>query len=152
MRKLESAIAGQPRPMREWGFDISETTLKMVALNHGIEKNVETMTQMEKAQLRFVQIMETSRIQGYLGDMARTIMTPANAFRILNQQVVQLQRALGNMIIPLLMRIVPYITAVVKAVSALAREIAFVLGFELPTIDYSGVEAMRALGDETETS
>ena len=39
MQKLQSAIAGQPRPMREWGFDMSETTLKMVALNHGIKEN-----------------------------------------------------------------------------------------------------------------
>src|SRR5690606_34977237 len=80
MQKLQSALAGQPRPMREWGFDISETTLKMVAMNLGIEKNVELMTQMEKAQLRFVQIMETSRIQGFLGDMARTIITPPTHF------------------------------------------------------------------------
>ena len=38
MEKLQSAIAGQPRPMREWGFDMSETTLKMVALNPRYKK------------------------------------------------------------------------------------------------------------------
>ena len=71
MRKLESAIAGQPRPMREWGFDMSESTLKLVALNNGIQQNVETMTQYEKSQLRYIQLMQTAEKQGILGNFAR---------------------------------------------------------------------------------
>ena len=148
MRKLESAIAGQPRPMREWGFDISETTLKMVAMNLGIEKNVELMTQMEKAQLRFVQIMETSRIQGFLGDMARTIITPANAIRVLEQQILQLKRALGEALIPVLIEFIPYVIAGTKVITNLARAIAAMMGFELPEIDYTGLEAIRYGADE----
>ena len=109
MRKLESAIAGQPRPMREWGFDMSESTLKLVALNNGIKQNVETMTQYEKSQLRYIQLMQTAEKQGILGNFAREIHTPANAFRILNQQVVQFKRALGNMVIPILMKL--YLTS-----------------------------------------
>jgi hypothetical protein len=148
MQKLQSAIAGQPRPMREWGFDISETTLKMVAMNLGIEKNVELMTQMEKAQLRFIQIMETSRKQGFLGDMARTIMTPANALRILEQQILQLKRALGEALIPVLIEFIPYVIAGTKVITNLARAIAAMMGFELPEIDYTGLEAIRYGADE----
>ena len=76
MEKLESALAGQPRPMREWGFDMSEATLKLVAMKLGIEENVETMTQFEKAQLRFVQLMDTARKQGILGNFARRYTPP----------------------------------------------------------------------------
>ena len=148
MRKLESAIAGQPRPMREWGFDISETTLKMVAMNLGIEKNVELMTQMEKAQLRFVQLMETSRKQGFLGDMARTIMTSANALRVLEQQILQLKRALGEALIPVLIEFIPYVIAGTKVITNMARAIAAMMGFELPEIDYTGLEAIRYGADE----
>lgn len=148
MQKLQSAIAGQPRPMREWGFDISETTLKMVAMNLGIEKNVELMTQMEKAQLRFVQIMETSRIQGFLGDMARTIMTPANALRVLEQQILQLKRALGEALIPVLIEFIPYVIAGTKVITNMARAIAAMMGFELPEIDYTGLEAIRYGADD----
>jgi hypothetical protein len=148
MRKLESAIAGQPRPMREWGYDISETTLKMVAMNLGIEKNVELMTQMEKAQLRFVQIMKTSRIQGFLGDMARTIMTPANALRVLEQQILQFKRALGEALIPVLIEFIPYVIAGTKVITNMARAIAAMMGFELPEIDYTGLEAIRYGADE----
>lgn len=148
MQKLQSAIAGQPRPMREWGFDISETTLKMVAMGLGIEKNVELMTQMEKAQLRFIQIMETSRVQGFLGDMARTIMTPANALRVLEQQILQLKRALGEALIPVLIEFIPYVIAGTKVITNLARAIAAMMGFELPEIDYTGLEAIRYRADD----
>lgn len=147
MRKLESALAGQPRPMREWGFDISESTLKLVALRKNIQKNVEDMTQMEKAQLRFVHLMEVSRKQGYLGDMARTIMTPANAIRILNQELLQLRRALGEMFIPIVIQAIPYVIAFTKVLTDMAHVVAAMVGFEMPKIDYSSLES----GSDTAT-
>lgn len=151
MRKLESAIAGQPRPMREWGFDMSESTLKLVALNNGIQQNVETMTQYEKSQLRYIQLMQTAEKQGILGNFAREIHTPANAFRILNQQLVQFKRALGNMIIPILMKILPYLQAFVVVLTDIARALANLLGFTLPIIDYSGIgDNFGAIGDEAD--
>jgi len=139
MEKLESAIAGQPRPMREWGFDMSEATLKLVAMNHGLEDNVETMTQYEKSQLRFIQLMETAKAQGILGNFAREIHTPANAMRILNQQLVFFKRSLGDMLIPVLMKVLPYLQAFVILMTDIARAVANLVGFTLPTIDYSGL-------------
>jgi len=151
MRKLESAIAGQPRPMREWGFDMSESTLKLVALNNGIQQNVETMTQLEKSQLRYIQLMQTAKKQGILRNFAREIHTPANAFRILNQQLVQFKRALGNMVIPILMKILPYLQAFVVVLTDIARALANLLGFTLPIIDYSGIgDNFGAIGDEAD--
>jgi hypothetical protein len=148
MQKLQSALAGQPRPMREWGFDMSEATLKLVAMKLGIEENVETMTQFEKAQLRFVQLMDTARKQGILGNFAREIHTPANALRILNQQLMFLRRALGDMFIPLLIKILPYVQAVVQALTELTNWVANLLGFELPKIDYSGLEGIGFAADD----
>ena len=80
--------------MREWGFDMSEATLKLVAMKLGIEENVEKMTQFQKAQLRFVQLLETAKQQGILGNFARELHTPANALRILNQQLLFFRRSL----------------------------------------------------------
>lgn len=140
MQKLKSAIAGQPRPMRDWGFDLSESTLKMTALNMGIKENVENMTQLEKSQLRFVQIMQTAKKLGVLQNFSRELITPANAIRILKQQVVQLTRAIGNMFIPILMAVIPYVQAVVQVLTEAAHYIASLLGFKLPKLDYSGVD------------
>ena len=148
MEKLESAIAGQPRPMREWGFDMSEATLKLVALRHGIEQNVETMTQFEKSQLRYLQLMETARKHGILGNFAREIPTPAKAMRIINQQLLQFRRALGDMLIPILMKILPYLQAFVKLLTDAARALANFFGFTLPVIDYSNIGKIGPISDD----
>src|SRR5690554_1661059 len=58
MRKLQSGIAGQIRPMRQWGVDISKTSLQNLALKHGITDSLETMSAAAKVQLRFLAIME----------------------------------------------------------------------------------------------
>ena len=152
MKKLQSGIAGQPRPMREWGFDMSESTLKLTALNLGIKENVENMTQFEKSQLRFVQIMQTANKLGVLQNFSRELLTPANAIRILKQQIVQLKRALGNLLIPILMKVLPYLQAFVIVITDAIKALGVLVGFELPEIDYSGVEygGIGDLGDDLE--
>lgn len=67
-------------------------------------------------------------------------MTPANAMRILQQQVTQLSRALGNILIPIITTLLPYVQAFVMVLTEAAQLIANFLGFELPTIDYSGAD------------
>lgn len=152
--KVQSGISGELEPLRRLGYALDVATLKQVALNHGITQNVNTMTQAQKAQLRFIAIMEQSG--NVLGDMGRTLITPANALRILNQQMVQLRRALGDMIIPLLIKILPYVQAVVKVLTELARGLATLFGFELPKIDYSslqsGVSGIGEAADEATES
>jgi hypothetical protein len=139
MEKLESAISGQPRPMREWGFDLSEATLKAVALRKGIDENVESMTQMEKAQLRYVQLLETAQKLNLTGDLARTLKAPSNQLRILSAAATQAARALGNIFIPALNKVLPYAIAFLKIIRWVAQELANLFGFTLPEIDYSGL-------------
>lgn len=150
MGKLESALAGQPRPMRNWGFDLSEATLKSFALEKGITKNVEKMGQMEKAQLRYVQILETAQRLNLTGDMARTINAPANALRVLKANAIQAARALGNIFIPALNAILPYGIAVLKVIRNIANDIGNIFGFTLPEIDYSGLGGLVGDGEELE--
>ncbi len=61
MQKLESGIAGEIEPMRRLGYAIDEATLKQVALAHGISLSVNSMTQGQKSQLRYIAIMEQSK-------------------------------------------------------------------------------------------
>lgn len=148
MRKLQSALAGQPRPMREWGYDMSEATLKLVALRHGIEKNVEVMTQYEKSQLRFVQLMETAKKQGVLRNFAREIYTPANALRILQQQLVFFKRTLGDLVVPLIIKVLPYLQAMVIVLTNITRRLADFFGFKLIELDYSDLQALPGYVDD----
>ena len=142
MTKLQSGIAGEIEPLRRLGYSIEVASLEALALEMGITKSVNAMTQGEKSQLRFIAIMEQS--SNVMGDMSRSIHTPANAMRILGQQVTQLTRALGNMLIPMLMSILPYVQAFVIVLTEAAQAIAHLFGFELPTIDYSGMDNVTA--------
>lgn len=138
LANLQSALTGQIKGVRQYGYDISDVTLQQVALAHGITKTTDAMTQGEKAQLRYIALME--QLSFVHGDMARTLEAPANQMRVLNAQITQLTRSLGNILIPLLNKVLPYVIAVVEVLRAIADIIAGLVGFELPTFDYSTVD------------
>lgn len=151
MQKLESGVAGEIEPLRRLGYAIDVATLKQVALEHGITASVDSMSQAEKSQLRYLAIMEQST--NAMGDLARTTSAPTNALRMLNQQVTQLERALGNIALPLLMKILPYMQAFVELLTEAAQKIAGLVGFEMPKIDYSGMDKnIGSIGDVAEDS
>ena len=135
--------------MRQLGFAIEETTLKQVALNHGITTSIESMTQAQKAQLRYVAIMEQAGNIGVLGDMARTIDTASNGMRVLEARIQQFSRAVGNMLMPWLSAALPYMTAFVQVLTEGAQAIANFFGFELPKIDFSDAQISSGFGDIT---
>lgn len=147
--KLQSALSGQVTPMRQLGFAIEEATLKQVALNHGIETSVEDMTQAQKAQLRYVAIMEQAGNMGVLGNMAQTIDTAANGLRVLQARIQQFSRAVGNMLMPVLSAVLPYATAFVQVITEAVQSIANFFGFELPQIDFSGASISNGYDDIT---
>lgn len=148
MEKLQSGLAGEIEPLRRLGYAIDVASLEQVALNHGITESVNAMSQAEKSQLRYIAIMEQST--NAMGDLSRTIQTPANAMRILNQQITQLSRALGNLLIPMLQQIIPWVQAFVEVITEAIQALAVLFGFELPTIDYSGLDGVSVGASEAE--
>lgn len=146
MTKLQSGISGELEPLRRLGYDLSVARLQQEALNLGITKSVSAMTQAEKSQLRYYAIM--TQVTSAQGDMARTLNAPANQIRILNAQITQCARALGNIFIPALNAVLPYAIALAKVIRLLANTIASFFGFKLPEVDYSGISAgSSAVGD-----
>lgn len=146
--KLSSAMSGQVKGLREFGIDTTIASLKEYALSKGIEQSVSTMSQAQKSLLRYNYIMERSiKIQG---DMARTIITPANSVRILNAQLEQLRRAFGNVVSVIAVKVIPYVQAFVRIATEAFEGIAKMLGFEMPTIDYSGLADV--FGDAAENA
>jgi hypothetical protein len=105
MQKLQSGVSGELEPLRRLGYDLSQARLQAVALSLGIDRSVNSMTQAEKAQLRYYAIM--TQVTTAQGDMARTLEAPANQLRILKAQATQAARALGNVFIPALNAILP---------------------------------------------
>jgi len=138
MKKLQSALTGQVRGLRELGVDISMATMQEEAYALGINKSVTAMTQAEKTQLRYFMIMKGLTVAQ--GDMARTLESPANQLRILSQQFQQLTRAIGNAFLPMVTAVMPYINALVMGLRNLVQSLANLLGYKMPDFKFTPVE------------
>lgn len=136
-QKLQSGMSGQIKGLKVWGINLSVAQLKETALAHGIELSTSKMTEAQKATLRYITIME--KTQNVQGDLARTIITPANAMRILSAQTTQAKRSLGNIVSVIVVKAIPALQVIVKYIDLAASKIASFMGYELPQIDYSGI-------------
>ena len=138
--KLSSAMSGQVKGLREYGIDTTVATLQEYALSKGIDKKVRSMTQAEKALLRYNYIMEQS--QHIQGDMARTIITPANALRVLEAQLTRMKRAFGNIVSVIVTQVIPYVQVFVEIITEAANSLAKFFGFSAKDFeaDTSGIE------------
>lgn len=146
MQKLQSGIAGELEPLRRIGYDLSQARLELEAYNLGISKKVSEMTQAEKAELRYYAIM--TQVTDAQGDMARTLDAPANQLRILKAQVTQATRAIGNLFIPILNKVLPVANAVLQVIRSLADTIARLFGIEITTVDFeSAGEGANTISD-----
>lgn len=140
-QRLQSGIAGEIEPVRRWGIALDQASMKQWMLENGISANINSLNQADKAMIRYNMTVEAMASNGAIGDFARTLITPANALRVLQQQVTQLSRALGSLFIPMLIAVLPYIQAFVKVVTGAVRALAALFGFKMPEIDYSGIDA-----------
>ena len=138
-KKIKSAFAGELEPVKSLGFAIDQATLQQIAYANGIDKSFTSMTQAEKAQLRYIALM--TQIPQIQGDMARTITSASNSLRIMKQQFTLLGREIGNIFIPLLVKIIPVAIAVTKVLTKIAKAISSLFGFTLPDLNWDSVSA-----------
>lgn len=131
MQKLQSGIAGELEPLRRLGYDLSQAKLQQIAYDHGIQQSVATMTQAEKSQLRYYAIM--TQVTTAQGDMARTIMQPANMLRVFQQNVTLAARAIGNLFIPVMQKMLAVGIIVARGIAKVANAIASIFGIK---VDY----------------
>ena len=152
-QKLQSGISGEIEPLRNVGVALSEATLQELAYSLGIEKSVSAMSEAEKAQLRYIQIMRSSA--DWQADMGKTLMSPANAIRVVREQFGLLGRAIGNVFIPILMMAIPYVMVITEALTNLANALADILerifgidlDFSLDSFDFDSSSAVSGLED-----
>ena len=135
MQKLKSGLAGELEPLRAIGYDLSQAKLEATALELGIDKTVSSMTQAEKAQLRYYAIM--TQVTTAQGDMARTLDDPANQIRVLKAELNMAAREIGNVFIPALNAVLPYAIALMRVIGNLASSIAGLVGYEAPDLSES---------------
>lgn len=144
MQRLESAMTGQIKGMKNYGVNVSVAALQETALALGIDQSVRSMSEAQRAQLRYITILRSS--EGVLGDLAKTINSPANALRVLNTQFTRMKRAFGDIVSVIATRFIPYMQALVEIVTEAAEALAVSMGFEieeLPSNVLNGTGTMK---------
>lgn len=140
---LQSSLAGQTKPIRGLaGGDITQATLQVTLDNLGIERTVSNLSFAEKRLLIIISL--TQQLNKSIGDMGRTIESPANQMRILNEQWNRLNRQVGNVFLPLMETILPYLNAILMVLTEIISNIAILVGFT----DSDAIGYAEAIGDE----
>ena len=136
VEKLTSALAGQTKPVRVFGADITEATLQMTLMENGINKLVSNLSFAEKRLLIVTSILnQTKEAQN---DWARTIESLANQMRIMDEQMSRLTRAIGNVFMPLLKTIIPYLNAFLMVITEIINWLAKLVGYNEKEFDFFG--------------
>lgn len=151
MTNLSSGLIGQSRALYKYGIDITNATLSEYALANGIAKAVSSMTQSEKMQLRLLAILDQSKIAW--GDQANTVNSVANQYRIFKQQAANLGRTLGNLLLPIIQNILPWLNGLMIAL----RKLLTLLGFQAWGVDWlqdllDGISGGASATDDLEDS
>ena len=156
-RALQSGIfAGQTRPLRQYGVDLTQATLQEWAMKQGIDSNIASMTAAEKTMLRYEYVMQ--RLGMAQGDFQRTSKTWANQVRVLKQQFQALGAVVGQGLIqalkPALIAMNNFLSKVIEFAKKIFNALGKIFGWELDVSagaisdDLGGAEEMAdGLGD-----
>lgn len=132
MNNFSAGLIGQSRALYKYGIDITNATLQQYAYDNGIKKSLSDMTQNEKMQLRMLAILDQSKVAW--GDLAKTINSPSNQIRLLQNNFKSLSRTIGNMFLPAVAKVLPYVNGLVIAVRKLFEWTASMLGIKLKDV------------------
>lgn len=144
--KIRSAMAGELEPMLQLGVDISQARLQQELLALGFNKQVSTLSQADKATLRYIAILkQTTDAQG---DFARTLSSPANMIRVLKAQLSGLARDIGSLLYPALKSILPPLIAAVKLIREFVQWVANLMGVKVVLTDFAkSADSVGGIGD-----
>lgn len=142
--------AGQTKPLRNYGIDVTQTSMQPILEKLGItDRSIKEMSQAEKEILRYIATLEQAQVA--MGDMANTIESPSNQLKIFKQQLVEVKVALSSLFMGLFGEILPYANAFLMVIKELAESLAIMLGIELT--DYnSGIASSEDAYTDLEES
>lgn len=115
--KLQAGITGEIEPLKRLGIVVNESTVQTYAYTHGIAAQGAQLTEQQKILARYGVIMEQTKAAQ--GDLARTIDSPVNQFRILSETLKQTAIDLGMALMPAVQAIIPHLQNMVERISGL---------------------------------
>lgn len=136
--------AGQTKPLRSYGIDVTQSSLQPIAESLGITESVKNMSQAEKEILRYLATMKQAKIA--MGDLANTIESPSNQLKVFRQQLIETKTAFSSLFIGALSNALPYANAILMVIKEVSKAIADMFGIELR--DYNaGIASQEGLYD-----
>lgn len=123
---LAAIFTGQTRPLRDYGLDLTQATLKEWAMKQGLDSDIESMSQAEKTMLRYQYVLANT--QTAQGDFARTADSWANQIRILKQSFEQLGSVIGGALINAFKPFVKALNSVLLVVISFVTKVTNALG------------------------
>lgn len=150
-KDLEAIYTGMTRPLRQYGLDLTEATLKEWAMKNGLDSNIKSMTQAEKTLLRYQYVMaNTSAAQG---DFAKTSLTWANQIRMLKQNFERLGAVIGSGFIawlrPMVVAVNNAMSSIIAAVQKVVNALGKIFGWEM-IVDTTGQQIIDDTEDVSE--
>lgn len=142
---MASGIAGMSRALDKYGINIRVANLQQELYNLGIDATVSSLSQSDKAILRTITILNSSKYAW--GDLANTINQPANQLRLLQSNFSALSRTIGSLFIPIISKILPYMNAFVIAIQRAFSWIGRLLGIKMSDYVASTGSAAVDMGD-----
>lgn len=118
--KLKSGISGEAEPLKALGILVNDNTVKTYAYTHGIAKQGEALTEQQKVMARYGVIMESTK--NAQGDLARTMDSPTNKLRIMKEQAEQLGIQFGQILIPVLEKLIGIIKPLMDKFQGMSKE------------------------------
>lgn len=143
---MSSAISGEIEPIRRLGVDLSQARLQQELLALGFNKQVSSLSQADKAVLRYIAIMkQTANVHG---NLAQTIQSPANQIKILKAQLDMLAKSVGSLLYPALKAILPPLIAAVQLIREFVEWVAKLMGVKVVFTDFTkSADSVGGIGD-----
>lgn len=143
---MPSAISGEIEPIRRLGIDLSQARLQQELLALGFNKQVSSLSQADKAVLRYIAIMkQTANVQG---NLAQTIQSPANQIKILKAQLDMLAKSVGSLLYPAMKSILPPLIAAVQLIREFVEWVAKLMGVKVVFTDFTkSADSVGGIGD-----
>lgn len=142
---MASGITGMSRALDKYGINIRVANLQQELYNLGIDATVSSLSQSDKAILRTITILNSSKYAW--ADLASTINQPANQVRMLKSNFEALGRSIGTLFLPIVAKVLPYINGLVMALERAFSWLAKLLGIKLSDYVSSTGKASVDMGD-----
>lgn len=118
--KLKAGISGEAEPLKALGILVNDATIKNYAYVNGIAKQGEALTEAQKVQARYGVILEGTK--NAQGDLERTMDSPTNKIRVMKEQVKQLAIQFGQILIPILEKVISVVKPLLDKFLGLSKE------------------------------